>query len=403
MNPAPSLATYPLQAYPWSEIQVCDGEISLVASQGLTPESIRMISDQLEVERIASSTAVPFPGLIACLPCGDQSYLIAHTIDRPNVIRCHLVPLESFPAVVATLNDSIASQDVAPSINNLDRIEPLLRCITAGERIAVSGCDPERTIATTWQMIPPSCRHELTFAAPPFRQAKTSIYFSPEFDSTRLGPEGASVMLDLSKGCPVEMSDLSLGWSIAMHSQLFAENPGEALEEFFGSHCGSATLADLETISEQWCEQDDARIVTPITPNALAMLPPYQAPTTAEADPRDDCGFVFSVDSMLAPETSRQNDAIIEQLGQLDDAVFDAIAGSNDGISRMRKLWPSAQGEIAPHLIDESREHYLRYVVNEWTQRFGEDTDPAACLPTIEVMRILLGDDEGNDEGDSLH
>ena len=396
MNPAPSLATYPLQAYPWSEIQVCDGEISLLASQGLNPDSIRMISDQIEVDRAESSTAVPFPGLLACLPCDEQSGLIAHTIDRPNVIRCHVVPLESFPAAVATLNDSIASHDVAPSINNLDRIEPLLRCITAGERIAVSGCEPERTIATTWQMIPPSCRHELTFAAPPFQQAKTSVYFSPEFDSTRLGPEGASVMLDLSKGCPVDMSDLSLGWSIAMHSQLFADNPAEAIREFFGSHCNSASLTDLEYIAEQWCDQDDARIVTPITPNALAMFPPCHADATPDVDPCDESGFVFSVDSMLAPETPTHNDSIIEQLGQLDDAVFDAIAGSNDGISRMRKLWPSAQGEIAPHLIEESREHYLRYVVNEWTQRFGEDTDPAACLPTIEVMRILLGDDEDN-------
>ena len=82
--------------------------------------------------------------------------------------------------------------------------------------------------------------------------------------------------------------------------------------------------------------------------------------------------------------------SIVEQLGQLDDAVFDAIAGASDALSRMRKLWPAAKSDIPEHLIEESREHYMRYVVNEWTQRIGEQRDPSSCLPTIEVMRILL-------------
>jgi len=379
----------PLQPFPWAEFRVDGDTATFVDSHELPQAAIRLIAERME-----TPATVPFSGLIASFPLDDRSHLFAK-VNQANTVQCHLVPIDQLPMVVAGLSDSTATQDVAPSIENLDQVEPLLRCVTANQRTLVYGCEPGKTIATVWQMIPPSCRHELTFAAPPFLQTDPSLYFSPEFDSNRLGPNRASVLLDLSSSYPFgDMDDDSLSWSIAVHSQLNSDNPQESLEKFFGSHCSSASLGDLATISLEWCEQQDASAASPQLTMAKTTTSPQHGISDPSTAPRHESSLACSVDSALGTDQTLPHDAVIEQLGQLDDAVFDAIAGAEDGLARMRALWPTAKDEIAPHLIDESREHYLRYVVNEWTQRFGDETDPAACLPTIEVMRILLGDDQ---------
>lgn len=376
MNQARSVAVRPLQSYPWSEFRIDGAGVSHVGSQGLSADIVSNLASQFEAH-----ATVPFIGLVASFPLNDDEFLIAYANERRDTIRCYVVPQQQLKSAISEVCELGSRLEVAPSIANLDRIEPLLRCATSGQQMIVCGCIPDRTMATAWQMLPPSCRHELTFASPPFAQTDTRIYFSPDFDTSRLGLNAASVILDLSKHCPVDgMSEVTLGWSIAVHSQLFSDNPMESLEEFYGAHCSAASLAELEDISRKWCEEES------FVQSAFQMAD--EDPAVSESE----LGLVFSADTSLLSAEEAGSDSIIEQLGQLDDAVIDAIAGSNDGLSRMRDLWPAAQDEIPAHLLDESREHYLRYVVNEWTQRFGDEIDPAACLPTIEVMRILLGD-----------
>lgn len=92
---------------------------------------------------------------------------------------------------------------------------------------------------------------------------------------------------------------------------------------------------------------------------------------------------------LLHPET----DAMRELLEELDDAIFAAIQGSNDALDRARDLWPRAIAEIDWQLVEESREHYLRFAV-EVTRRLDltEARSPDNAVLAIDVISLLTKD-----------
>ncbi|MGC3969821.1 MAG: hypothetical protein QM775_21570 [Pirellulales bacterium] len=57
---------------------------------------------------------------------------------------------------------------------------------------------------------------------------------------------------------------------------------------------------------------------------------------------------------------------LMERLEELDDVVFEAIAGKQSAISRLRSLWPEIVGPLSPALADESREAYCRHALQKW-------------------------------------
>ncbi len=89
---------------------------------------------------------------------------------------------------------------------------------------------------------------------------------------------------------------------------------------------------------------------------------------------------------LLRPET----DEMRELLEDLDDAIFLALQGSEDSLERVRKLWPRATAEIDWELVEESREHYLRFAV-ETSERLqqGELRSPERSLIALEIISLL--------------
>ncbi|MCA9211588.1 MAG: hypothetical protein KDB27_00865 [Planctomycetales bacterium] len=369
---ARSIALRSITTFPHFEFGITDGQLSLLNCNGV---SDRMISDVMS--RIETPAYAPFSsGLLACCPLSASQSLIAEA--NGDRITCHVIPTGEMPEVIAELTEGRASPSSEPSIANLDRVEPLLRCVIAGQPLIAYGARPEPNVLTAWHMLPPSCRHELTFASQPFVPMANAVHFVADFDPSHVGPDSASMMLDLTSRVPLDLfDDAMLGWSIAIQSHILTDNPMEALRDFYGQYCQEASIRDLTQISEDWCAIEEGQR------SAIQFADSTQFQNLGN-------GFVSSVDTADRVEVHKNSDDVLEQLGQLDDAVFDAIAGANNGLSRMRELWPKAKQQISDHLIDESREHYLRYVVNEWTHRFMQDADPVQCFPTIEVMRILL-------------
>jgi hypothetical protein len=79
-----------------------------------------------------------------------------------------------------------------------------------------------------------------------------------------------------------------------------------------------------------------------------------------------------------------------ELLESLDDAVFEALSGSETALAETRKLWPAIAAALEPDVLEESREQYLRYAV-ELTRRFEfrEIRDPAIAVAALEIIELL--------------
>jgi hypothetical protein len=88
---------------------------------------------------------------------------------------------------------------------------------------------------------------------------------------------------------------------------------------------------------------------------------------------------------LLSPETEEMR----ELLEDLDDAIFSALQGSDESLGKARALWPRAIAEIDEEMVEESREHYLRFAV-ETSQRFRSDGFRSSEQSAVAIEIILL-------------
>jgi hypothetical protein len=100
------------------------------------------------------------------------------------------------------------------------------------------------------------------------------------------------------------------------------------------------------------------------------------------------CGRLASPPpAVLFQADSREASELLESL---DDAMFAAIAGDETALRPARELWSRALAALSPELLDESREQYLRFAVDE-TRRFESDQtrDLAKAMIAVEVIELL--------------
>ncbi len=92
---------------------------------------------------------------------------------------------------------------------------------------------------------------------------------------------------------------------------------------------------------------------------------------------------------LLHPET----DQMRELLEELDDSIFAAIQGSDAALERAKSLWPRAIAEIEWQLVEESREHYLRFAV-EVSRRLDQNEvrTPENAILALEIISLLTKD-----------
>jgi len=92
---------------------------------------------------------------------------------------------------------------------------------------------------------------------------------------------------------------------------------------------------------------------------------------------------------LLHPET----DQMRELLEELDDSIFAAIQGSDAALERARLLWPRAIAEVEWQLVEESREHYLRFAV-EVSRRLDQNEVrmPENAILALEIISLLTNE-----------
>lgn len=83
--------------------------------------------------------------------------------------------------------------------------------------------------------------------------------------------------------------------------------------------------------------------------------------------------------------------AAVRNLEQLDDTVFEAIAGKAAALEELRLLWPETLRRLGPEAIGESREQYLRHALSVWRQCIeGEEVrDPRRAIRALDVLAVL--------------
>jgi hypothetical protein len=82
-----------------------------------------------------------------------------------------------------------------------------------------------------------------------------------------------------------------------------------------------------------------------------------------------------------------------ELLEELDDSIFAAIQGSDAALERARLLWPRAIAEVEWQLVEESREHYLRFAV-EVSRRLDQNEVrmPENAIFALEIISLLTNE-----------
>lgn len=93
-----------------------------------------------------------------------------------------------------------------------------------------------------------------------------------------------------------------------------------------------------------------------------------------------------------AYELGCRDPAVLEKLGELDDVVFEAIAGRTAAVDRLRALWPEVLRMIGDELVTESREAYLHHAVEKWHECAAADAvrNPKLAVTLMDVLSILL-------------
>lgn len=84
--------------------------------------------------------------------------------------------------------------------------------------------------------------------------------------------------------------------------------------------------------------------------------------------------------------------AAIELLEEVDDLVFEAVAGKPQALERLRVAWPEALRQLGPTLMEESRVQYLRHALATWKHcRDGDEVSGASrALAVMEIVCLLM-------------
>jgi len=129
------------------------------------------------------------------------------------------------------------------------------------------------------------------------------------------------------------------------------------------------------------------------------MMPESQPPHDRRPLVRNDGSHsVSSLDDDMqlfdspAYELGCRDPAMLEKLGELDDVVFEAIAGRAAAVERLQTLWPEVLRMVGDDLVAESREAYLRHAVEKWHECAAAETlrNPKLAVTLMDVLAILL-------------
>ena len=116
--------------------------------------------------------------------------------------------------------------------------------------------------------------------------------------------------------------------------------------------------------------------------------PSAGAPPVSEANAPDD-----NLYDTPAYVLGLSDPHVLERFEQLDDAVFEAIAGKASAVDHLRRLWAELPEIVGPQLVEESRQAYLHHALNKWSEcnSAEEHRNPRLAATLLDVIIVLVG------------
>jgi hypothetical protein len=267
----------------------------------------------------------------------------------------------------------------------IHRIAVFLDCLLVGPQAAALINDrPRCAVSALYSLLPPACRAELTCSgltadnsAFPFR-----VLFLTE-DATSWTPlleAGRVTIFDWSCDLPIS-ADLHHPWSQLALRDLHGGCVRRWLD-YVQELPAEVTFEDLKRIAQTELNKYRESRSLEFEIDAIAMNTANDFELCFQEDVRSD----YPPRRKGALDLSREE--VLEQLDRLDDAAWDAIAGSDIGLSRLEELWPQIKSQLAANLVEESREQYVRLIVDQCQQ--SSDTETVASPAVIDVLKLLF-------------
>lgn len=258
-----------------------------------------------------------------------------------------------------------------------------------------------RLVAGLLHCLPTDMRPRFSFstglAAPPGRVPRLSCVanMTPEVWRKLRGENFA--LLSLAGKPPSELTPAS-GWSGFVACAISSGHTGFLAEQLARAPVGLLP-GELNAWGDQLIEElaavaargDSGREPAP-DPLRRADAPHAAIRSAVASDPVPAATLFQELDNDPAVVVGRECPQAVETLETLDDLVFEAIAGKAGALDRVRQLWPQAQNQVGPELLEESRAQYLRHALHVW-QSCVEQSDvrnPALAVAAMDVICLLF-------------
>jgi len=312
-----------------------------------------------------------------------------------------------------------------------ERLAALVQVALGTTSMAIAGGPPaEEVIAGLLNCLPPSCRTEFSFSTGlkfssrrPFRVVALNDH--PE-EQRRVRRVYHLTLLDLSGELPEEYGAID-SWPRLIEKVLRLRRSA-ALNRYFCRCQQELAPGDLPALGLQLLDQlDQASLADPQPETGRGdpspCLPPRprtqphhppaapaetRRPTSPSAPARQQAHAPHPRFAKSGPARATADRAgstpstvldaddpqVVRRLERLDDLVYEAIAGKQQSLEELKRLWSNTRGEFAEELVAESREQYLRYALSLWDRgaRQARVRPTDQTINALEVLCLLFGE-----------
>jgi hypothetical protein len=292
--------------------------------------------------------------------------------------------------------------------------------VSASSVALATGPRRPRLIAALFNCLPVECRAEFSFSTglkPSARRPFRVFCIADEpVEHRRLLREEVSV-LDLSGKPPTNPTPRG-GWSRFVGSAI-ATGRLEFLAHQLARIREGTDVADLNRIGDECLEALAGTSESQAPVDTGGDDPSPSAVDSSGSDPQREAALrradgsharhrsaveaattlheapemAPDVDPWAPSQTlSARSPAAVQVLEELDDAVFEAIAGRAEAMEKLKHLWPEVLQRLGKDEVEESRLQYLRHAMSVWQHCIEGDEirNPELAVSAIDVISLLM-------------
>ena|GEM_PF-2827145 len=290
----------------------------------------------------------------------------------------------------------------------LRRFESLLCGLIGAPTLALSvGAKRARLIAALLNCLPVDARPQLTFSSGLTPSARRGVRLC----STLLNEVGHRLWMNDEDAQVLDLERLPMGFDAPRGgwTKLVVAAINRCRLDWLATQLrvprSGISIDALDALGDELYEQlDDRRpmvaaaLPTPAGQHradvAHGNSPAALAPTKVLSEAAAEFGVRLLADLSPSPADllGPQCPQAVAMLEELDDVVFEAIAGKTSALETLRELWPKVRTALGPDMLDESRSQYLRHAMSVWRECVdGEQLrNPNWATAAVDVTLILL-------------